>query len=146
MLSPEAAGTPVRPAAIITDPGREAPCLEHRALCDTKCHGETRGRAPERGVTVPCRPLLLPSLFLTPLQLTPAIVVRHDRDGARYRRATLLEQRGSIGVVEYRAAGPGLSSVRVRAEKYKEDIASTAVPDRRERDKISWLRVRALAG
>jgi hypothetical protein len=35
-------------------------------------------------------------------------------------------------------------SVRVRPEKYQEDIAFTIVLDPREKDKISWIRVRAL--
>lgn len=55
----------------------------------------------------------------------------------------LMERRGRIKVVEYREAGPRLLSVRVRPEKYSEDVAFTIVLDQRERDKISWIRVRA---
>lgn len=33
--------------------------------------------------------------------------------------------------------------MRVRPEKYSEDVAFTIVLDQRERDKISWIRVRA---
>lgn len=56
----------------------------------------------------------------------------------------LMGRRGRLKVVEYREAGPRLLSVRVRPEKYKEDLAFTIVLDRRERDKINWIRVRAL--
>lgn len=56
----------------------------------------------------------------------------------------LMERRGRIKVIEYREAGPRLLSVRIRPEKYKEDVAFTVVLDRREKDKISWIRVRAL--
>jgi hypothetical protein len=57
----------------------------------------------------------------------------------------VMGERGRIKVIEYRAASPRLLSVRVRPEKYKEDIAFTVVLDEREKDKISWIRVRALA-
>jgi hypothetical protein len=49
----------------------------------------------------------------------------------------LMGRWGRIKVIEYREAGPRLLSVRVRPEKYSEDIAFTIVLDRREKDKSS---------
>ena len=70
---------------------------------------------------MPGRLFLLFGLFPRPLPHARAIDIRHDRE-----------------------AGPRLLCARARAGKRRGDIASTVVFDDRERDKISWIRVRGL--